>query len=250
MIAGITLPGYLEHLSEKRIQTIIIFAVFILQYLFEHVFPEQKRYNDLKNEGRNGLVGIINVVILFIPSAFLVELLSIVSKNKIGLLQQFSIPFWVLLPLTIILMDFFMYWWHRFNHTYKFLWRFHRFHHQEKKMNSTTVFRFHTMELLFSNVFRAFFYVIMGFTFLPILVYELLFFTAVIVHHSNINITEKFDNLYRQLFSSPLMHRIHHSQIQEESDTNYGSVFSFWDKLFKTYKKKVNGEIIFGAKES
>ncbi|MEO5947918.1 MAG: sterol desaturase family protein, partial [Chitinophagaceae bacterium] len=222
MIAGITLPGYLEHLSEKRIQTIIIFGVFLLQYLFEHVFPEQKKYNDLNNEGRNGLVGIINVVLLFIPSALLVELLSLISKNKIGLLQQFSFPFWLLLPLTIILMDFFMYWWHRFNHTYKFLWRFHRFHHQEKKMNSTTVFRFHTFELLLSTIFKASFYFIIGFTFLPILVYELLFFAAVIVHHSNINITESFDGVYRQLFSSPLMHRIHHSQVQEETDTNYG----------------------------
>ncbi len=250
MIAGITLPGYLEHLSEKRIQTIIIFGVFVLQYLFEHVFPEQKKYNDLKNEGRNGLVGIFNVIILFIPSALLVELLSLVSKYKIGLLQQFSFPFWILLPLTIVLMDLLMYWWHRFNHTKKFLWKFHRFHHQEKKMNSTTVFRFHTIELLFSTIFRAFFYVAVGFTFLPILVYELLFFAAVIVHHSNINITEKFDGVYRQLFSSPLMHRIHHSQKQEETDTNYGSVFSCWDRLFKTYKKKANGEIIFGAKES
>ena len=249
MIAGIALQGYLEHLPEKRWQSIILFTVFTLQYLAEHIYPADKQYNNKKNEGRNFLVGLANLLILFIPSVLLIELLAAIEKNKIGLLQQFSLPFGAMLIATLFIMDFAMYWWHRVNHTQKIFWRFHRFHHKDERMNTTTALRFHTVELLFSTFFKAIFFVLMGFTFLPLLLYEILFFTIVLIHHSNINISKRFDMLYRKIFSSPLMHRIHHSAKQEETDTNYGSVFSFWDRLFKTYKKEAEGKIIFGVAE-
>ena len=83
----------------------------------------------------------------------------------------------------------------------------------------------------------------------PVLIYEVVFFIAVIVHHSNIRITEKADILYRKLFSSPLMHRIHHSNKQKETDTNYGSVFSFWDRIFKTYLKEPEEPVVFGVEK-
>lgn len=250
MIAGITLPGYLAHLPQKRIQAIILLVVFVLQYAAEHFFPADKKYNNIKNEGKNFLIGVLNALLLFIPSALLVELLSIINKNKIGLLQQTAMPFWFNLVLTLITMDFFMYWWHRFNHTKKIFWRFHRFHHLDEKMNTTTALRFHIVELLFSNFFKALFFLMMGVSFSPVLIYEIIFFIVVLIHHSNINISHNFDMIYRKIFSSPLMHRIHHSNKQKETDTNYGSVFSFWDKFFYTYKKEVSGEIVFGVDEN
>lgn len=148
-----------------------------------------------------------------------------------------------------MLMDLLMYWWHRFNHTLKFLWRFHKFHHKDEKMNSTTTLRFHIIELWLSVILKAAFFLVMGFSFLPVLIYEIIFFTVVLIHHSNIRITEKFDNIYRAVFSSPLMHRIHHSNKRKETDTNYSSVFSGWDRLFGTYKKEAESLIVFGVEE-
>ena len=142
-----------------------------------------------------------------------------------------------------------MYWWHRFNHTVGFLWRFHKFHHKDLLMNTTTAIRFHTVELFLSVVMKSIVFVLAGFNFLPVLIYELFFFTAIVIHHSNIRITDQLDMLYRKLFSSPLMHRIHHSNKQKETDTNYGSVFSFWDRIFKTYLKKTETPIVFGVDE-
>jgi len=249
MITAFTLPEFLEPMPEKRVQTLIFFSVFALQYLFEHVFPESKKYNDGRNEIKNVLVGAANLLLLFIPSALLVQLLDIVQKNRIGFLQQLSLPFWLNLLLTILIMDFAMYWWHRFNHEKNIFWRFHNFHHLDKKMNSTTALRFHIVELLFSSFLKGVFYLLMGFSFLPILIYEGLFFIVVVIHHSNIYISTRFDMLYRQVFSSPLMHRIHHSNIQQETDSNYGSVFSFWDRLFGTYKRSAAGPIVFGVKQ-
>ena len=250
MIAGIILQGYSEHLPEKRWQAIIFFAVLIAQYMAEHFFPADKNNNNKKNETRNFLIGFTNILILFLPSALLIELLSTIEKNKIGLVQQFSLSFGAAVIATIFIMDFAMYWWHRINHTKKIFWRFHKFHHKDEKMNATTALRFHMVELLFSAFFKAVFFIVMGLSFLPVIIYEILFFTIVLVHHSNINISTRFDMFYRKLFSSPLMHRIHHSNIREETDTNYGSVFSFWDRLFGTYKKEAKGHIVFGVDDS
>lgn len=249
MICEITLPGYLAHLPEKKIQTILLFSVFVLQYIMEHIFPQMRKYNKARNEGFNLLIGIFNAAVLFIPSALLAELLSIIEIYHFGLLQLVDIPLSLKIFVTIVLMDFFMYWWHRFNHTQQLLWRFHKFHHLDEKMNTTTALRFHAVELLFSVIFKAIVFVLMGFSFLPILIYEALFFIAIVIHHSNINITAKMDMLYRKLFSSPLMHRIHHSNKKRETDTNYGSVFSFWDHIFKTYLKEPEESVVFGVEE-
>lgn len=245
----IDLTRFLTTLPEKKIQTIFLFSIFVLQYVMEHIFPQTKNNNNLKNEGFNLLIAIINALVLFIPSAWMVEWLSRIDNNNWGALQLFVFPLWLQIIITIILMDFVMYWWHRFNHTYRILWRFHSFHHRDEMMNSTTSLRFHSVELLFSVIFKSLVFLLAGFSFLPVLIYEAVFFIAVVIHHSNIRITERVDMLYRKLFSSPLMHRIHHSNKQKETDTNYGSVFSFWDRIFKTYLKEPAEPIVFGVEE-
>ncbi len=247
MFCEINLSGYIVHLQEKKIQTLLLFGLFSLQYFMEHIFPQKQVLNKLKNEGFNLLVGIFNTVIFFIPSALLIELLYLIEINRIGFLQWIAMPLWIRILSTILLMDFFMYWWHRFNHSKQFLWRFHKFHHLDEMMNSTTVMRFHTLELFFSLFFKAGIFLLAGFSFVPVLMYETVFFLAIVIHHSNIRITEPFDMLYRKLFSSPLMHRIHHSNKSYETDSNYGSVFSFWDRFISTYLKKANGPISFGV---
>lgn len=249
MICEINLTEYFTHLPEKKIQSLILFVVFVLQYAIEHIFPQVKKYNNLKNEGFNFVIALLNALVLFIPSIWLVEWLGIIDKNNWGLLQQFNLALWVQIIVTIILMDLAMYWWHRFNHTQTILWRFHRFHHLDEMMNTTTAVRFHSVELLFSVIFKSIVFVLLGFSFLPILIYEAIFFWVVIIHHSNIRITEQVDMIYRKLLSSPLMHRIHHSNKQKETDTNYGSVFSFWDRIFKTYLKEPEEPVIFGVQE-
>ncbi|GAC1481070.1 MAG: hypothetical protein NVS1B13_02660 [Flavisolibacter sp.] len=140
-----------------------------------------------------------------------------------------------------------MYWWHRFNHANTFLWRFHRFHHQDEEMNSTTALRFHTVELLLSYIFRLLLFPLFGFSIAAIVYYSLLFFPIVILHHSNLSVSVKTDNKFRKIFVSPNMHRIHHSNKREETDSNYSSVFTWWDRLFKTNRESPKGEIHFGV---
>ena len=190
IICKINFAEFLTDMPEKKIQTIFLFGIFVLQYLLEHVFPQAKKNNNLKNEGFNLLIAVVNAALLFIPSIWMVQWLSIIDKNDLGLLQQFTIPFWAQLFITIIVMDLAMYWWHRFNHTQRFLWRFHSFHHKDEMMNTTTALRFHGVELVFSVIFKSAVFLLMGFFFLPVLIYETIFFLAIVIHHSNISITE------------------------------------------------------------
>ena len=228
----------------------ILFAILLAQYFAEHLHPAAVKNNVLKHEAKNTVVGIVNIIILFIPSVLLVELLWWLKQNELGLLNTIALPGWLELAVTIIAMDVTLYWWHRFNHRIPLLWRFHRFHHLDPTMNTTTALRFHSIELLLSTLVRAGIYVLMGFDYVAILIYEIVFFTAVLFHHSNISVSTRFDMFYRRLFSSPLMHRIHHSNKQRETDTNYGSVFSFWDRMFGSYKKEAEAEIVFGVDEA
>ena len=247
MFCKIHFTLYLLRMSEKRWQFIIISAVFILQYLFEHFFPQEKKYNNAKRELENMLIGILNILILFIPSILIVELLDLTQKFQLGLFHLLTIPPVINIILTVMIMDLAMYFWHRFNHTKAILWRFHKFHHLDTNLNTTTAFRFHIIELLLSLFFKSLLFLLLGFSFIPVLIYETLFFVAVVIQHSNIKISVRFDMAYRKIFSSPLMHRVHHSNIKKETDTNYGSVFSFWDRAFHTYKKEAPRAIIFGV---
>jgi sterol desaturase/sphingolipid hydroxylase (fatty acid hydroxylase superfamily) len=231
----------------KWIQVLILTGVFLIQYLLEHKFPQDKKINNWINERFNIGVGFFNLAVNFFPATILVLLLGFIDRNNLGLLQQWTLPLGVELLLTILVLDLWMYAWHWFNHNTDFLWQFHRFHHRDEKMNSTTALRFHFAELLFSLPGKAVVYTIFGLSFLPVMIYEILFFSSVVIHHSNIFITEKLDALYRLVFASPRMHRIHHSRLKVERNSNYGSLFSFWDKIFGSFRSQPKGEIIFGT---
>ena len=234
-------------MSSKYIQIIILASVFSLQYFFEHVFPQRKEINDSRNERFNFAIGLINVLLTLIPAMAMVRWVDFIKVERIGLFNQIRLPFFMILFLSILILDVWMYAWHQLNHKIPFLWRFHIFHHKDEKMNTTTALRFHIADLLLSYPGKACIVFILGISFVPLLVYEVIFFTSVIIHHSNIFITEKTDNIYRKLFASPLMHRIHHSINLRESNSNFGAVFSFWDAIFNTRIKKSNTEIVFGA---
>lgn len=233
----------------KYIQILLLAGVFGLQYVVEHLFPQDKKINDWKNERFNFGIGVFNLVLSFIPASFFVQWISFIQNHDYGLLNQFVLPGWLQVFFTILILDFWMYAWHRMNHQIPFLWRLHSFHHKDEKMNSTTALRFHIMELFLSYPGKGLVCFVFGIGYIPLLIYEILFFAAIVVHHSNIYISDKTDNFYRMLFASPLMHRIHHSNKQAETNSNFGALFSFWDRLFSSWKEKPKGVIRFGMPE-
>ncbi len=234
-------------LSLKSLQPFVLGFAFVLLYFGENLIPEQATANRKNHDLINISIGCGNGIFNFAMGYFFQMALEWFHHLPFGLFNFLPLPVWISLPIQLILIDLFMYWWHRFNHTAVFFWRFHRFHHLDESMNITTALRFHTVELTFSYVARLLVFPLFGFSIQAIIVYSLVFFPVVLLHHSNIRISEAVDLFLRRLIVSPRMHRIHHSRKQVETNSNYSSVLPIWDKLFRSYRDKPEGPVSFGA---
>ncbi len=138
---------------------------------------------------------------------------------------------WPGLALDLLLLDLLIYWWHRANHRWRVLWRFHLVHHLDRTLDSTTALRFHFGEVLISAAARAGAILLLGFPFLSIVAFETLLLTATIFHHSNLSLPPRLEAALARLVITPSIHWVHHRR-QRDTDSNYGTVFSFWDRLF------------------
>lgn len=226
-------------------RNIIIISFLVILFVIQYFLPYIRLKLNSIHALRNFSIGIINAIIinlLFVPFVILA------TNSKIGLFSGFNLDWTVELILTIVMIDFVAYVLHVIYHKVPILWRFHKVHHSDTEMDVTTSFRFHLGEHIVSILVRIIFYIILSIRLEFILIYETLFIINVMFHHSNISIG-RFDKYYRIFFTSPYMHKIHHSNIQKETDSNYTSLFSIWDRLFRTYRtKKDYSKIVFGIK--
>ena len=136
----------------------------------------------------------------------------------------------------VVLMDLWQYAWHRLNHGVPLLWRFHAVHHSDRDLDATTGFRFHTGEIALSAFARLVVLPVLGLTIPQVLVYELVLLPVVLFHHSNVRLPASVDRWLRLFIVTPRMHWVHHSEYQPETDSNYSSVFSIWDRLFRSFR--------------
>jgi sterol desaturase/sphingolipid hydroxylase (fatty acid hydroxylase superfamily) len=138
------------------------------------------------------------------------------------------------LALDVLLLDFLIYWWHRANHEWPVLWRFHEVHHLDRFLDSTSAVRFHFGEVLISAGARAAAVLLLGFPFVSILLFESLLLCATIFHHSNLRLPAAFERVLSAVIITPAIHWVHHHAVRVDTDSNYGTLFSFWDRVFRT----------------
>ena len=136
------------------------------------------------------------------------------------------------LLLDLLLLDFLIYWWHRANHRVSFLWRFHDVHHRDAFLDTTSAVRFHPGEVVLSALARAAVMVPLGLPLASVLSFEILVLLAALFHHSNIRLPGWFERPLSWLIVTPSIHWVHHHAARRDTDSNYGTVFSFWDRLF------------------
>jgi sterol desaturase/sphingolipid hydroxylase (fatty acid hydroxylase superfamily) len=167
-----------------------------------------------------------------------------VGGNRLGVLNMISLPYWARIIGTLAFLDFMLYVWHLLNHEVPFLWRFHRVHHSDLNMDVSTANRFHIGELAMSAVIKIGLIFFLGADLLGVTLYEILIVATAQFHHSSLEVPPWFENIYWVLFVPPSMHRIHHSVVIKERNTNYGTIFSVWDRLLGTLLRYVNQERI------
>jgi sterol desaturase/sphingolipid hydroxylase (fatty acid hydroxylase superfamily) len=191
----------------------------------------------LKHGAGNVFMGVINGLMTTLGFVGLWWLTAEWSaRHNFGLLHWIALPEIVEWALAVLLLDAWTYLWHRMNHRIPFLWRFHRVHHSDPHMDVTTANRFHVGEILLSSILRVPVILLLGVGIEQIALYELLMFSVVQFHHANIGIGAKWDRRLRTCIVTPFMHKVHHSRWQPETDSNYSSFLSIWDRLFGSYR--------------
>ncbi|MHB1013727.1 MAG: sterol desaturase family protein [Desulfurivibrionaceae bacterium] len=190
-------------------------------------------------------LSIMNGVIyhLLYTTAIVALLLSAQEKN-IGLLNVWAMPGWLRIVAGILILDFFLYLWHLLTHVLPVLWRFHRVHHSDLNMDVTTANRFHLGEFLFTGLIRLAVIYTFGIGLTAYILFEILVNLSVQFHHSSIRVASWFQRGWVLLFVPPFLHRIHHSVRISERNSNYGVIFSLWDRMLGTLITEVEQEKI------
>jgi sterol desaturase/sphingolipid hydroxylase (fatty acid hydroxylase superfamily) len=197
------------------------------------------------HDARNLGFGLFNAVLLAILfSASFVAVTSWSAERGVGLLYVVVWPAWAEMLLAFVLFDVWMYVWHRANHRVPFLWRFHRMHHSDPEMDATTAVRFHTGEVILSSLARLAVVPLMGMTLPQLAIYESVLLPVILFHHSNVRLPRWIDHGLLALIVTPAMHRVHHSRRQPETDSNYGSVFPYWDVLGRSFRLREDARTI------
>ncbi|MEW5908509.1 MAG: sterol desaturase family protein [Thermodesulfobacteriota bacterium] len=186
-------------------------------------------------------LAIFNALILnLIFFSSILNTATYVTENRLGVLHLWSFPEWTRILATLVFMDLALYIWHLLNHEVPFLWRFHRVHHSDLNLDVSSASRFHIGELSISAVIKIGIIFFLGADYRSIAVFESMVVLTSQFHHSSLTLPVWVERLLWVLFVPPSMHRIHHSVIIRERNTNYGTIFSFWDRIFETILSAVD----------
>ena len=232
--------------------TLVTACVLILFLALESWIPAAgNRHRRLRHTARNLTLWLFNAVVVALLAAPLIaNVAGWTEASRFGLLNLLRLPPAITIVTAILLLDGLLYLMHRANHKIGLLWRFHRVHHSDPEMDATTAMRFHTGEILISSALRLAVIPLLGITLWQLLVYESLMLPVILFHHSNVYFPEKVDRWLRALVVSPSIHRVHHSRIRVETDSNYSIIFSFWDRICGTFRLRKDGRPVdFGLAE-
>lgn len=175
-----------------------------------------------------------SLILQLVFAGAVVRIAMYVSTHQLGVLNMVELPVWVELLVTVAFMDFMLFIWHLLNHEVPFLWRFHRVHHSDLNMDVSTATRFHIGELAISTVIKISLIFFLGASPLGVLIFESALVLCAQFHHSSLKVPRWFETILWILFVPPSMHRIHHSVVIKERNTNYGTIFSTWDRWLGT----------------
>ena len=153
-----------------------------------------------------------------------------------GLLHWLGVEGAWAFALGFVLFDLWQYLWHRMNHHIPLLWRFHAVHHADRELSASSGLRFHTGEIVLSSIARLAVIPLLGMTIGQVLLYEAVLLPVILFHHGNVGVPAGADRWLRWLIVTPWMHWVHHSDYQPETDSNFSSVFSFWDRIFGSFR--------------
>ncbi|MEN9265001.1 MAG: sterol desaturase family protein [Thermostichales cyanobacterium BF4_bins_65] len=230
-------------MTTTLVRLLCFLGVLVLMCLWEHCAPfrdpQPRPYRRWLSHG--GLLAIGTAVMRLVPGF---SALAVASINRWGLCHQLALPEWLGILLTVVVLDLAVYGHHVVFHRYPPLWRIHQVHHADLHFDTTTGLRFHPLELLLSMLWKMIVVALLGSPVLGVLIYEVALNATALFNHGNVRLPGILESLLRPVVVTPDWHRVHHSSRLEDTNSNYGSIFSWWDRLFGTYRATAQGSTI------
>ncbi|WP_242085465.1 sterol desaturase family protein [Aestuariivivens sediminis] len=236
----------LNAINENYLIVFLIALFYSLERLLGSPFKFDRRLNHFFNNF------LFQITFYFANLAFAivqVGLISWSSENQIGLFYWIEIPLWLKVIIGVMCLDLSSYWFHRLAHNSPLLWRLHRVHHSDTKMDTSTFFRGHPLEVLVFGTSSVVACIIFGLDLSILGVYFIVLLPFLVAQHANFELPDWTDKFFGKVFITPNIHKVHHEQNQFYTDSNFADIFVFWDKLFKTYKYLPVKDMRYGLKE-
>ena len=226
-------------LDESQLRLSIFIGVLTLMAILEAVLPKRERTQSRQSRWLTNLslVVINSLVLRLLGPITAVLAASYAFDNGFGLLNLLpvSLPLFVQVALGVVLLDLAIYGQHVASHHMPFLWRFHKVHHADRDIDVTTGIRFHPIEAALSMIYKCVIILLLGPLVLSVVVFEIILNASAMFNHANLKLPKRLDAILRLFLVTPDMHRVHHSVIPIETNSNYGFFLPFWDRLSKTY---------------
>jgi len=212
----------------------IAFAAFLVAERVRPLRPTtQPKWRRVLINLAVGAIGATALALIYPPIVF--RSIESLGTAEFGLLRWVLLPGWLAGVCAVVLLDYTLWIWHWLNHRVPLLWRFHAAHHADLDLDVSTALRFHVGELLLSVPFRVMQVALIGVDIPVLLAWEAMLFVATQFHHSNMRLPLIFERCLRLAIITPRTHGIHHSIVPAEVNSNFGTLFSLWDRLHRTF---------------
>ncbi len=239
---------------EQTIRLSVFAGVLLLVALWEIIAPRRPLQD---NRNRRWAINLSLVVIDTAAVRLLFPILPVALAHAAqargwGLFNAFHLPYWPKVVLSFLILDFIIYLQHLLFHHIPTLWRLHRMHHTDLDLDVTSGNRFHPLEIIISMLIKMSAVVILGVPAVAVLAFEVVLNASAMFNHGNISIAAAIDRMLRLFLVTPDMHRVHHSTIVRETNSNFGFNLPWWDRIFGTYRpqpEKGHLEMTIGLKE-
>jgi sterol desaturase/sphingolipid hydroxylase (fatty acid hydroxylase superfamily) len=230
-------------------RSLILVGGITIFWLLENAFPLFNfTYKKWQHAGINIFMTFTTIVVNFCLAFILLKTADWTIANNFGILQWLpEMSLWIYAFIGLLLLDLIgAYLVHLVEHKTKFLWRFHLIHHTDTWIDTTTANRHHPGESVIRFTFTALGVLIIGSPMWLVFLYQTLSVVATQFNHANISLPKKVDTILSYFIVSPDMHKVHHHHVLPYTDSNYGNIFSIWDRLFGTFMTLPKEEIIYG----
>jgi sterol desaturase/sphingolipid hydroxylase (fatty acid hydroxylase superfamily) len=223
--------------NEPAIRLGIFFGALALFALWEMAAPRRRDIGrGVRWVSNLGIVIVDTIVLRLVFPAAAVGFAATAADRGWGLFNLVEAPGWLAFVAALVVLDIAIYAQHVAFHRVPWLWRLHRMHHSDTGFDVTTALRFHPVEILLSIAIKIAVIAAIGAPPAAVLVFEVLLNACAMFNHSNGRMPRGLDALLRLVVVTPDMHRVHHSIVPVETNSNYGFSVSWWDRLFRTYR--------------